>query len=203
MNEDGGPFGVEELDRLLYDHYPEGGVVEIRGPSGSGKTILGLGFLSLGIGRDIAGLYLQFSSVPILPLLKKNLDNPTFSHLLDYDEPFVFDMTDESRLDLLPSILSSGEIKNLVMDHPDILPMKMDGKWFAPLELALSSARENGANVVMLNYPGSFGQFFAEGVLDIYVEKDGRKRIDVIKWDWNGELRGRSIKESEVGTWRI
>ena len=203
MISDRGPFGVEELDRTIGVHFPRSGVIELRGPPGWGKTALGLSFLSTGIDIGIPGLLVKFTSIPLRPIFKEYKDHPVISRLLEYDEPMVLDLHDPSRMDLLSSLMLSGEIGNLVLDHPDILAHRGDPNWFAMLEETVSVARDNGVRVIVLNYPGSIGPFISEGILDLSIDEHKRRSLEVVKWDWDRSFKGRRIQETEVGEWGI
>ncbi|MEA3558005.1 MAG: hypothetical protein U9R75_02000, partial [Candidatus Thermoplasmatota archaeon] len=167
------------------------------------KTALGLSFLSTGISKEVPGLLVKFTSIPLRPIFEDYRDHPVISGLLEYDEPLVLDLNDPSMMDILTSLMSSGEIGNLVLDHPDILSHKGDPNWFKMLEETASSARENGIRMIILNYPGSIGPFVSEGVLDLSIDEDRRRSIEVVKWDWDRSFKGSSIRETEVGEWGI
>ncbi|MFO8051101.1 MAG: ATPase domain-containing protein [Thermoplasmatota archaeon] len=203
MKEEQGRFGIEDLDRNFGDHFPKGGVVEIRGPPGCGKTALGLGFLSKGIQQGMPGLFVKFSSVPLLPVFREFRNNPLMADLMEYEEPLVLDVKDPHRMDLLSPLMASGEVQNLVLDHPDIMQLREKEGWFSSLDDTLDAARDSGSRVLMLDYPGSLGQFMAEGILEISFSGDGTRTMEAVKWEWKRAVAGMKVKETEVGYWGI
>lgn len=63
-------FGVHGLDTMLRGGLPGGSNTLVLGPSGIGKTVLGLQFLSAGIGHEQPGLYVGFYERPFSLIAK-------------------------------------------------------------------------------------------------------------------------------------
>jgi hypothetical protein len=180
------------LDRLLGGGIQTGKALIVSGPPGAGKSLVGLMFLSRGMERGEAGLYVSFSKLPLSSILLEARSYPRFSDLLSSEEPLF--MTSDDAGSVMTAI---GGVDRVVLDHPEALA-QADPRWIEGLSGLISTCRDQGAGIMVLTYEErSPLLYICDGIVELK-RTEGRQQGVLLKWpngqDW-------VVEEKEAGEW--
>ncbi len=193
-------IGIDDIDVTLGGGLPSGSVTSLVGGPGSGKINLSLRFISRGFEKNEPGLFVSFTTVPLVSSLRGLIGNRSFKALFETDDPIFLKTRDLQGVDRLLGLIEDGAVRRLVLDRPEVLGMRELEHWFSGLENVLSKARDMGMATLVIGGSRYFdsGDHTSEGILEMSRGPDGRRTIKTIKWPFS---KGGAVLESGVGEW--
>jgi len=184
---------------LLNGGVQTGSVLSLTGPGGGGGSSIALRFLARGFERELPGLFISFTSIPLGSIVREISSRRSLRPLVDSEEPLLLSTRDLSGLELVLGVLKDGAVSRLVLDRPEVLGLRGYDKWFVKLEELLSKAREMKAATIVIEGERAEGLsgYLTDGTLCIS-KKGGRMRAELTRWPF---APAGSVEERGEGEW--